>query len=178
MRKLTTERLILASWQTGDAEALAMMNADPEVMRHIGSGVRTYAGALAEAREFLAKLQVGPLGLWPIREKSTTGFCGWVGLMRLDGGEEIEIGYRLARAAWGRGIATEAAGRLLRHAFDDLNFDTIVAVTSAENVASQRVLTKLGMQYRGLREVYGVAGCWYYVLSQRGWRRLRNESDI
>ena len=67
---------------------------------------------------------------------------------------------------------------LLRHAFDDLNHDTIVAVTSAENVASQRVLTKLGMEYRGLREVYGVTGCWYYVLSQRGWRRLRNDSDI
>lgn len=98
--------------------------------------------------------------------------------MRLDGGAEIEIGYRLVRSAWGRGIATEAGERLLRHAFVDLNFSTIVAVTSAENVASQRVLTKLGMQYRGLREVYGVAGCWYYVLSQRGWRRLRNVGDI
>jgi RimJ/RimL family protein N-acetyltransferase len=169
---LETERLLLDGWREADVEPLAAMNADAQVMRHIGSGVRPYARALAEARQFVAGPPTGPLGLWAIRERGGADFCGWAALMPLDGGEEIELGYRLPRHGWGRGIATEAAGRLLAHGFSDLGLERIVAVTSAENVASQRVLTKLGLQYRGLREVYGVKGVWYYDIRAAAWRRL------
>lgn len=95
MRRLETERLVLDGWREADAAPLAAMNSDPEVMRHIGSGVRSYAAALAAAREFVAAPAKGALGLWAIRERQGDGLHGWVGLMHLDGGEEIELGYRL-----------------------------------------------------------------------------------
>lgn len=169
---LDTERLVLDDWSADDAGPLAALSADAEVMRHIGSGARSLAQAESEAREFLAAPGAGPLGLWAIRDRMRRDFLGWVGLLPLDGGEEIEIGYRLPRHAWGRGIASEAAGRLLRHAFEDIGLERIVAVTSRENVGSQRVLTKLGFRYRGLRRVYGIDDVWYYDLSARHWRWL------
>lgn len=169
---LKTERLLLDDWRADDAGPLAAMTADPEVMRYIGSGARSPERARAEAARFLATRRAGPLGLWAIRDKPAGDFLGWVGLMPLDGGEEIELGYRLPRAAWGRGIASEAAGRLLRHGFEALALARIVAVTSRDNTGSQRVLTKLGFRYRGMRRVYGIDDVWYYDLSGRHWRWL------
>ena len=150
---LESERLILDDWRAADAGPLAALNADPEVMRHIGSGARSPERARAEAAAFLAAPQPLPLGLWAIRERARRGFLGWVGLLSLEGGEEIELGYRLPRHAWGRGVASEAAGRLLRHGFEDLRLARIVAVTSRDNTGSQRVLAKLGFRYRGLRRL-------------------------
>ena len=172
MQRLQSERLILDGWTRADVAPLAAMNSDPEVMRHIGSGVRTHARALAAAHAFIDEPPLGPLGLWAIRERRRQAFHGWVALIHLDGGEEIEIGYRLPRASWDRGIATEAAGRLLRHGFEDLGLQQIVAVTGQANTASQRVLTKLGLQYCGLVEVYGVRGVWLYDVRAEAWAGL------
>ena len=58
------------------------------------------------------------------------------------------------------------------HGFEELGLARIVAVTGLANTASQRVLTKLGLQYRGLLEVYGVKGVWLYDISASGWQRL------
>lgn len=170
--RLETERLRLDDWRRDDAEPLAAMNADADVMRYIGSGARSLEQAEAEAAEFLGQPQPEPLGLWAIRDKAGRGFLGWVGLLPLEGGEEIELGYRLPRHAWGRGIASEAAARLLQHGFEDIRLDRIVAVTARENTGSQRVLTKLGFRYRGLCRVYGIDDVWYYDLSARHWRWL------
>ena len=172
MAEFKTERLHLGGWRPEGAAPLAVMNADPEVMRHIGSGVRTSERALDEARAFLSEPPPGPLGLWAIRDLAGDGFLGWAALVPLDGGEEIELGYRLVRKAWGRGLASEAGRRLLEHGFEDLALARIAAVTARANTASQRVLCKLGFQYRGLREVYGVQGVWYYSISAGAWARL------
>lgn len=171
--RLETARLLLDDWRRDDAEPLAAMNADVEVMRHIGAGARSPELALAEARAFLAAGQQGPLGRWAIRDKESGEFLGWVALLPLDGGEEVELAYRLTRRAWGRGIASEAAGRLLRHGFEEIGLRRIVAVTGRANTRSQRVLVKLGFRYQGLRRVYGIDDVWYYDLSARHWHRLR-----
>src|SRR5437899_2385371 len=81
----------------------------------------------------------------------------------------VEVAYRLACSAWGRGIATEAAGALVNHALGALALPRVVAVTYPDNVASQRVLCKLGFEPRGLTEYKGVQATWH-VLTREAWR--------
>jgi len=80
----------------------------------------------------------------------------------------VEIAYRLARSAWGRGIATEAAGALVAHGLRTLGLPRLVAVTYPENRASQRVLDKLGFERRGLTEYKGVQTT-FHVLTRDAW---------
>lgn len=171
--RLKTARLVLDEFRDDDVALLAAMHADAEVMRHIGGGARTPARALAEAEAFLAAPRPGPFGRWAIRERGRPECLGLAMLVPLDGGEEIELGYRLRRPAWGRGIASEAAGRLLEHAFEGLGLKRVVAITSHANTASQRVLVKLGFAYRKPVTVYGVDGVWYYDMTARHWPKLK-----
>ena len=177
IKEFVTERLRLRGWRRDDAPPLAAMNADPEVMRYIGSGAKSYAEALERAESLVRERPGDGFGLWAIEEraidKSGTGvFHGWAGLFPLDDTQEIELAYRLPRSSWGRGIATEAARPLLAYGFDDLRLETIAAVTDPENRASRRVLDKLGFRYRGLRSAYGVEGCCYYTLAAAAWRTI------
>ena len=171
MKEFRTERLILRGWRRADIEPLAAMNADPEVMLHIGDCARPPAEALAEARHIVADRRGGPYGLWAIEERAGGAFHGWAGLFPLEAGPEVEVAYRLPRASWGRGIATEAAARLVSHGFTNLGLDRIIAVTAPENHRSRRVLEKLGLAYQDTRRAYGVDGCFYYVLTREQWER-------
>ena len=181
MKELRTGRLLLRGWRRADVEPLAAMNADPEVMRHVGScarlpdatSARLPAEALAEARHIVADARGGPYGLWAIEEPAPAAFHGWAGLFPLEAGPEIEVAYRLPRASWGRGIATEAAARLVAHGFADLGLDRIVAVTAPENHRSRRVLEKLGLTFMNTRRAYGIDGCLYYVLTRNEWELRR-----
>jgi RimJ/RimL family protein N-acetyltransferase len=164
MKSFLTARLLLRGWRPSDAAPLAAMNADPQVMRYIGSGPRSPETALAEAKDFIASEPDEAQGLWAIEGRETGAFHGWVALMPLEGGPEIEIGYRLPQASWGRGIASAAAARLLAFGFQERGLERIVAVTHPENHASQRVLKKLGLVYHDTRKAYGVPGCFYYRL--------------
>jgi RimJ/RimL family protein N-acetyltransferase len=180
MKEFVTERLRLRGWRVDDAPALAAMNADPEVMRYIGSGAKPYAEALDRAESLVREPPGDGLGLWVIEEwaidESATGvFHGWAGLIPLDGTEEIELAYRLVTSSWGRGIATEAARPLLAYGFGELRLARIAAVTDPENRASRRVLDKLGFLYQGLRSAYGVEGCRYYTLAEATWRTIEAE---
>ncbi len=172
MKEFVTERLRLRGWRRDDAPALAAMNADPEVMRYIGSGARPYAEALERAESLVREPPGDGLGLWAIEESATGVFHGWTGLIPLDDTQEIELAYRLAQSSWGRGIATEAALPLLAYGFDELRLKLIAAVTDPENRASRRVLDKLGSLYQGLRSAYGVEGCRYYTLAEGAWRTI------
>ncbi|MCH8155497.1 MAG: GNAT family N-acetyltransferase [Proteobacteria bacterium] len=176
MKEFVTERLRLRGWRRDDAPALAAMNADPEVMRYIGSGAKLYAEALERAESLVRERPGDGLGLWAIEESATGVFHGWAGLIPLDDTEEIELAYRLAKSSWGRGIATEAARPLLAYGFDELRLARIAAVTDPENRASRRVLDKLGFLYQGLRSAYGVEGCCYYTLAEAAWRTIEAES--
>jgi RimJ/RimL family protein N-acetyltransferase len=84
-------------------------------------------------------------------------FVGGCGLFPVPGGEDIEIAYRLPYEAWGQGYATEMARAVLDHGFDNLGLTRIVGLTWPENVPSQRVLVKIGMEREADAEHYGVA---------------------
>jgi RimJ/RimL family protein N-acetyltransferase len=162
MVELTTDRLRLRPRIRDDLEACIAMDLDPQVGRYLNPfGPPTEF----ERRSALEKQMAGdwpPLGgVWAVERRDNPTFLGWCGLFPLEDSGLIEIGYRYNVTAWGQGIATEAATRVMEFGFGDLGIDPIVAVTHPENTASQNVLAKLGMTPRGLRRHYGLDLAFY-----------------
>ena len=157
-----TDRLRLRRAAAGDAAQLAALNADADVMRHVGSGARPYAQALDEVRAWLDDDRPN---IWIIEDRAAGAFHGWVALLPFDQGREVELAYRLGRASWGRGIASEAARAVVDHAFaplcEGLGLARLVAITHADNGASRGVLDKLCFRRRGSRTVQGSSGVLY-----------------
>jgi RimJ/RimL family protein N-acetyltransferase len=160
--ELATARLRLRPRRLDDLEANLAMDLDPEVHRHIFlHGPPDPEAHRAELRE---RITYGwPLqgALWVVEWRERPGFLGWCGLIPLEDSGLIEIGYRYLRAAWGQGVATEAGHAVLRHGFEALGFDPIVAVARLENRGSRHVLDKLGLRYQGLRFHYGLDLAFY-----------------
>jgi RimJ/RimL family protein N-acetyltransferase len=141
----TTARLVVRPRLLADTEACLGMDREPEVTRFIDGPW----GADAAHRGFIEARTRGPwppgMGYWTIEAAGL--FLGWVLLIPEDGtGPDIEIGWRLRRAAWGRGIATEAAAPLLPHGFATLGLARIVAGIDPANHASLGVARKLGLR--------------------------------
>jgi len=99
--------------------------------------------------------------MFSVRLRDEEAAIGWGGLQPLDGTAEIEVGYAFEQPAWGLGFATELASAVVQWGFEDRRLDRIVAVASAENSASRRVMDKLGMRYEGVRPVYGHDSVYY-----------------
>lgn len=148
---LETARLRLRPIRDDDLDALAAMLADPEVMKHSVGGVydreRT-AGFIAWCAALYHERGFGPLAMV---DKETGGFVGFCGLTPevIDGAgggeaEEIGLGYRIRRDAWGRGLATEAATAVVRYAFDTLGVSSLCAIVDRDHPASAAVARKVG----------------------------------
>jgi RimJ/RimL family protein N-acetyltransferase len=150
------------------------MHLNPEVVRYLrpvgADPVMSEEEALKLAHTVREKYRFGPYGIWVIDERATGEPVGWAALKYLDTSDEIEVGYGLRRAAWGRGVATEAARRLVRHGFEDRGLECIVGVTNPDNVASQNVLRKAGLNYRGLVNRYYGRELSYFELLAADWR--------
>ena len=108
-------------------------------------------------------------GLWAVRDRESGEFLGEAGLQHLEDTGEVELGYYLARAAWGRGVATEAGEAALRHGFEALGLERILAVVRPENEGSKRVLAKLGLRGRGFGDHYGVEGVEVWGVDRAAW---------
>jgi RimJ/RimL family protein N-acetyltransferase len=172
---LETPRLRLRPLAPRDLPELIRLDGDPEVMRYVGSpaGVRPLAEIEERARRRIRETEQGadaPLGFWRVEDRADSVFYGLAALIRMPTAEDVEVAYRLARDAWGRGIATEAAGALVAHGLGTLGLPRLVAVTYPENHASQRVLDKLGFERHGLTEYKGVRTT-YHVLTRERWAR-------
>lgn len=146
---LETARLILRDWREEDIPTFAAMCADADVMRYFPSRL-PYGDAEALARRLRSELAERGWGLWAVEVKPAadhTGvpFIGFVGLSQPTFRDDIEIGWRLAKSAWGHGYATEAARAALDHGFTQLRLAEIVSFTVPTNVPSQRVMERLGM---------------------------------
>lgn len=170
---LETPRLLLRPLAADDEDDLLALDSDAEVMRYVGSpaGVKSPAETRERARLRIREEQHGdyePLGFWRIEGRSDGAFHGVGALIQMPDSDDVEVAYRLARSAWGQGIATEAAGALVAHALGPLGLPRVVAVTYPENQASQRVLDKLGFERRGIREYKGVQAT-YHVLTASAW---------
>lgn len=124
------------------------MNSDPEVMEYFpGTFSAAETDAFVEHNE--ASFRQHGYGLWVVEIPDEQPFVGCVGLLRVglavDFSPAVEVGWRLARPFWGKGIATEAAAAAMSFGFEELGFDEIVAYTAAVNMRSRRVMARLGM---------------------------------
>lgn len=155
--ELETPRLALRPFTSSDHDAIHAVYADPEVMRYVGHGAhRTTAETVRALRGYAEALGTRGYGFVAVIERSTGVVIGDAGLHPLAGhGPDVELGYTLARAAWGRGYATEVAGALVEHAFGALGMPRVMAQVEPDNARSRRVLEKLGMTQRGVRLAYG-----------------------
>lgn len=123
------------------------MNADPRVREHLGD-VLTREESDASVAGFQDEFDRRGYGWWAVEVQATREFIGFAGLDQVDDGMPftgVEIGWRLARSAWGRGYATEAALTVMAHGFDNLELPEILAVTTAANHRSQAVMRRIGM---------------------------------
>lgn len=140
-----------------DHEAIHAIYADPQVMRFVGHGPhRSMAETAAALRVYGDVLERRKFSFLAVTERSGGAVIGDGGLHPLGGkGPDVELGYTLARAAWGQGYATELGRALVEHAFAELRVSRVVAQVEPANAASRHVLEKLGMTERELRTAYG-----------------------
>lgn len=152
MELVETERLRLERWRPRHTEALAQMNAEPEVMRYVGDGRPASAEASrAQSARFAGHWERFGFGLWAVFERAGAEPVGFAGLSHpLWFPEEIdnvEVGWRFRRSTWGRGYATEAGAAGVRAAFEALGRDGIVSYIHPDNERSRAVAERLGMCY-------------------------------
>lgn len=150
MNTLVTERLILRPWRREDRAPFAELNADPEVMQHFPRPL-TRAESDQTADQIEAHFREHGFGPWAVEVRGGPSFVGVVGLKHVDFEAPftpaVEVLWRLARSAWGHGYATEAAARVLRFAFLELDLHAVVSFTATVNVRSRRVMERLGLQH-------------------------------
>ncbi|MFI2370871.1 GNAT family N-acetyltransferase [Streptomyces sp. NPDC018833] len=182
---LTTERLVLRSFTDADTDNLFALHNDPDVMRFINGG--RPAGREAIRERTLPRLLhdcpcFGTRSYWAAEEKTTGTFLGWFEFRPVDDHNPsvVELGYRLNKAAWGKGCATEGSRALIDKGFTDLAVERVTANTMTVNARSRRVMEKAGLSF--LRTFTGdwpeaIAGSEHgeveYELTRADWQRRR-----
>jgi RimJ/RimL family protein N-acetyltransferase len=149
---LESDRLVLRRFTESDVDNLHDLDSDPEVMRFINGGKPTPRDVIRNETlpRFLHSYErFEGLGVWAAIQRSTGEFLGWFEFYpwKDAGPEEVELGYRLRRSAWGKGYATEGSRALIRKGFTELGVQRVVAETMVVNTASRRVMEKAGLTH-------------------------------
>jgi len=164
---LTTERLVLRRLTPHDLQELFELDSDPEVVRWANPGGRTTSYEEMRDHELSRLLsyydRYDSYGFYAAEDKLTDEFLGWFFLrpVTIDGQppeefEDVELGYRLNRRAWGKGYATEGSKALIEKCFSELDAERVIADVIVDNVASARVLEKIG--FRAMKRFVGEDG--------------------
>ena len=147
-----TDRLVLRQFTAEGADLLIELDSDPAVMRYLTGGEPTLPPAVVREQVIPSVLATyerwnGRFGLFAGYEKDSDDFIGWFQLRAEREGplDEVELGYRLRQDAWGKGYATEAVRAMLDKGFSELGLRLVWGETMAVNLASQKVMEKVGM---------------------------------
>ncbi len=181
MIEFNTSRLRLRQWRDSDREPFARMNADPEVMEFFPS-LLNRAASDAGIDRWQAELKTQGWSNWAVELRDTGAFIGFVGLSVprrvLPCSPCVEIGWRLARAYWGKGYATEAAREVLAVGFQQVDLMEIVSFTALINLRSRAVMERIGMRnsgqdfdYPGIPEDHPVRRHCLYRLTRADWQQ-------
>lgn len=154
--ELRTERLLLRGLTSADFESYAAMMADPDVTLYLGDGQPlSRADAWRQLAILIGHWSLRGFGLWAVEELSSGEFIGRIGCLEPEGWPGFEVGYALARHAWGRGYAREGAAAALRYARQVLGRREIISLIRPQNAASIRVATSLGAIRDGTCQFFG-----------------------
>lgn len=178
---LTTERLALRPVAADDLDNLVALDSDPEVMRYLNGGRATSREDVAvKLAAMTASSGFLKTWTWAAEDRTSGEFLGWFSLRPVSdrGPNDVELGYRLRRMAWGRGLASEGATALVDKAFRELGVAELFAKTMSVNLASRRVMEKAGLSF--VRSFFDdwpevIAGGEYgdveYAISRHQWER-------
>lgn len=166
-----TLRLVFREFDAAsDGENAYRLNLDPEVLRYTGD--QPFA-SVEDAAHFLRNYpdyRKNGYGRWAVLEKESGEFLGWCGLKRHPD-HTIDIGYRFFRKHWGKGYATESAQSCLTYGFEVLGLDEIIAHVERNNIASVRVLEKIGLRYWKDETYDGMGDCLIYRIQNPGQKK-------
>ena len=166
---LETERLILREFKLSDARALFKLNSDPEVVKYTGDKAFK---SIDEAKQFLSNYtdyQINGYGRWAMITKLDHEFIGWCGL-KLNEESQIDLGFRIFRNHWNKGFASEAAKACLDYGFNHYGFKKIIGRVVSDNIASIKVLEKLGMKFWKNDTCHGFENARYYQITNNEYK--------
>lgn len=164
-----TKRLILREIVPEDAEAMFEMDSDPEVHRYLGNHPVKSIDEIKDVIQFIRQQYVdNGIGRWAIEEKSTGEFCGWTGLKLVtiptnNHVNYLDFGYRLLKRYWGKGIAFETAAPSLKYGFETFHVSKIYGMADVDNIASNTILKKAGLNYIETFIYDGAEHHWYKI---------------
>ena len=168
---IETERLKFRKLTLDDLPQLIEQRSDPEVNKYLGGPARQNPDALAKRMQFyMSCYDKFGFGSCAMIWKETGEMIGTAGIQPLEDTGEIEVGYSIIRNHWGKGIGTEAARGWLNYGFTVASLERIVAVALEENIASRRIMEKLGMRYEKT-EVHYDEPCAFYAISKEEFLR-------
>jgi RimJ/RimL family protein N-acetyltransferase len=163
--EIITRRLRLRAWRAGDAKLMAAIYANPDVVRYLRP--LDLGGTQRQLEMFVRQWEVLGFGLWAVEERSSGRLLGRIGLFHhadwTATPHDAEVGWTLARDTWGQGLATEGGAAALAFGFGERGMGRIISIAHRENVASQRVMEKLGLRREGETEWRETPVVWYAV---------------
>ncbi|GGF00584.1 N-acetyltransferase [Aliidongia dinghuensis] len=175
---LETARLRLVPYRMDHLDGLHAMSSDPRVVRYLGGVTKTLEETVAAIECQMGRWEAHGFGWWTFFRISTGEIIGAGCIQYLAGivGSPLEIGWRLRPDHWGQGFATEAARTMAAFAFDQLKAPELLAVAHPENIASRRVMERLGMRYRGIERWYETDAATYEIGAAE-WRERQAANE-
>lgn len=137
----------MREWDASDAVNFYRLNLNPNVIKYTGNSA---FASIEEAQEFLENYkdyEINGFGRWAVIHKSTHAFLGWCGLKYDRSLGETDIGFRFFEEHWNKGYATESAKACIHYGFNALKLKTIIGRARVENIASIKVLEKVGLAF-------------------------------
>ncbi len=160
---IETTRLLLREMTVDDAENTYLLNLDPDVIKYTGDKPFESIEAAAKFLQGYDHYKIYGFGRWAVVEKSTNNFLGWCGLKYSPALDEYDIGYRFLKKHWGKGFATESAAACMEAGFYKFNIQSIVGRAMPENLASIKVLEKIGLKFFEHRTTGGLEELIYKI---------------
>lgn len=154
---INTSYTYLRKFIPEDLPVMSKIYAGEDVMKYIGRGGAVDERATEQMlKAFMKSYEMNGFGIWACVNKMSGNIIGHCGFNVLPVSGDIEIAYLLDKPYWGKGIATSIALETLQYGFDELKLNKIVALAYPQNIASIRVIEKLGMNYEGIKEFFGI----------------------
>lgn len=166
-----TSRLIFRQFEERDSEDIFNLNSDYDVLKYTGDKP---FNSLQDAKRFILEYddykRCG-MGRWAVISILDQSFIGWCGLKKHNEGF-VDLGFRFFKSKWGNGFATEAAIACLDYGFNNLNLMEIVGRAASENIASLKVLEKVGFTFSRIEECHGIENARIYTISKKTFKKV------